>query len=1149
MTRAAKHSKLRFGAAGLLSLAVLLVSTPSSALPREGLWKGREGEAGSGVPRKKAGRGDRDRLRAPERRRPKSSKEEQAITELEAIGQRYRDAVNVAQDTLAQVVLVESAAAKRELTQQFAGEIKTHEVQAEKLRGEAIARYEKFLADRPSNPTWTPEIMLRLAELHFETENQRYAELEEAYNEQIEALKEGEQAPPPPVAEYGRAVDLYRGVATRFPRYAHTDAALYMMGILLYEGEKFDDSRQAFLALACPDRFAIPNPAGDNVTPSSAVRAGDYAGCVPLREGSKYVAEAWLRVGEVHYDMDELDPALEAYLAAASDTSGPLYDEALIRVAWTLYLKRDFAGAVAKLDEFVLFADKAKRTGQKDAQGAATLRDDAVRYIAKCYIEDDWDLDHKPDPVWGLARLDRDYKERTQEPHVPEIYAALGVLFAEDTQFQQAIQIWELALGRWPVSAAAPLLQRKILDAQIALGDKEGARVSREALATNYLRGTKWFYANESDPDALEAAMKLVEEALVATAVEHHAVAQELRQKGDPKAAEEYAQAARAYEAYLQRYPDTPSSYKYRFAYAESLYYSEQWLPAADAYTDVRDSTLGSKYQVDAARGLVLSLEAHIEGEQSSGNFTYPDMPKKGQVQGPFTPQEIPDMVRRMQRAYDKLIALDGKSEELATYRYNAAAISQRYFHFSDAERRFVEIVDRHCDKNVAINAGFAIIDSYVVREDHKATQEWTARLGEKGCGEGELKEKFAGDLKTLGLAARFQEANLLLEAGEYEAAADRYVALVEEEPKDKNADRALNNAAVAYEKIGRFGSAGKTYQRIYNEYPDSEFADDALLRSGLNHVRFFEFEDAVTTYLKLAEDERYKDSEHRLLALKNAADLLDSLQQYNRSAAMYQKYANKVEDPAEVADAAFRRAKVLRKTGDYKAIEAAYGGFISKYGGNESQADKVVEGYLRIGQSRAARGDRKGAESAYRDCIATFSARKLKNGSDAADFPSEAQFLLSEYALADLLEFELKGRGKALAKSAMKLFDQVVEASKAYDSVIPYRRLEWVLAAMYRRGYAFETTAIKMRKAPVPRSLKPYTEVWFAYKEEVEKGAARFESMAIPLYEETIKRAKQYGVANEWTRKALERLNVYKPAEYPLLREPAVELQVEDRR
>ena len=67
--------------------------------------------------------------------------------------------------------------------------------------------------------------------------------------------------------------------------------------------------------------------------------------------------------------------------------------------------------------------------------------------------------------------------------------------------------------------------------------------------------------------------------------------------------------------------------------------------------------------------------------------------------------------------------------------------------------------------------------------------------------------------------------------------------------------------------------------------------------------------------------------------------------------------------------------------------------------------------------------------------------------------------------------------------------------------------------------------------------------------KDLVEQGASRFEAMAIPLYEETIKRAREYGVANEYTRKALERMNIYKPDQYPLLHDPAVKLQVEDRR
>jgi hypothetical protein len=36
--------------------------------------------------------------------------------------------------------------------------------------------------------------------------------------------------------------------------------------------------------------------------------------------------------------------------------------------------------------------------------------------------------------------------------------------------------------------------------------------------------------------------------------------------------------------------------------------------------------------------------------------------------------------------------------------------------------------------------------------------------------------------------------------------------------------------------------------------------------------------------------------------------------------------------------------------------------------------------------------------------------------------------------------------------------------------------------------------------------------------------------------------------MANEWTRAAVERLNIYKPEEYPLLRQPALDLQLEEK-
>jgi len=1140
-----------------LGLAVLAsgFTPPAWGLPRgdvTGELSPRPGEPGSGAGLSKQIKAtERSKLQAPLPLRPANDAEIDALEQLEQLAGRYRRAHDATAHTIAQLLLIESAQGRRSLETQYERQVREHEAAARKMRALAIQRYEDFLELHPDDATWTPEVTFRLAELQFEASTDRLARQEDAFQKELEAYQIALEkdpdapAPPSPQPDYAASIALYRDVAVRFPRYHLGDAALYMMGTMLYEMENFDESRQSYLALACANKWEAPRAGGTNLVSSGSFRRGDYGGCVPWKADSKFANEAWLRVGEVHYDLDELDPALEAYAQAAADPEGELYDEALIRMAWTLYLKRNFPEAAVKFDEFVRYADAHK--GEAKADGAVALRDDAIKYLAKTYVEEDWDLDGRRDRQWGMTRLDRDYRERGSERHVPEIYAALGDLFAFQTEFAEAIDIWRTTLGRWPLTPAAPKIQMRILQAYNLLHDDDGARAARDALATNYLRGTEWFYANEGDPDVVEEALALAEEALVHTAIDHHNTAQELRAAGDPGAMAEYIIAARAYEAYLERFPDTPTSYENRYNFAESLYYSEQYLKAAEQYGMVRDSNIDNRLQEDAASGAVLAYEAHLEDERVKG-FSLPEMPKKD-TPGPFDAMEMPALVLAVQEAYDRFVMVRPDSEQTPAMKVLAGELSQRYYHFDDAESRFVQVLDEHCDENAAIRAGTAIVDGYVAREDLKTVQKWTEELAERGCGSGEEKEQFAGKLKTLGNAVRFKEAMLLYEGEEYEAAADRFVALVDQAPDDPNAESALNNAAVCYENIGRFASASATYRRIYTDYPDSETADDALLRTGFNHSRFFEFDEAVQSYLILAEDDHYKDSEHREVALRNVADLLDSLQDYKRSSEFYLRYAEKTTDDTKAGEALFRSAKVTGKTGDDKATIEAYQVFLGRYGAQPEHAERAVEAELRIGQAYAEMGRRKEAEEHYLATVAAFETKGLEPATKAADYPAEAQFLLAEYALADVLEKKVTGTGRKLEKETKALFDALIVATGAYDNVFPYRRIDWVLAAMYRRGYAFETTAIAVREAPVPKKLKEYTEPWFAYKDMIEAFAVRTEAKAIQLYVETVKRSKEFNIANEWTRSARERLNIYMPEEYPLLRTPALDLQLEDRR
>jgi hypothetical protein len=209
-----------------------------------------------------------------------------------------------------------------------------------------------------------------------------------------------------------------------------------------------------------------------------------------------------------------------------------------------------------------------------------------------------------------------------------------------------------------------------------------------------------------------------------------------------------------------------------------------------------------------------------------------------------------------------------------------------------------------------------------------------------------------------------------------------------------------------------------------------------------------------------------------------------------------------------------------------------------------------VVEAQLRLGQAHASLGDRTRAFEYYRQTVAEFESRQLKPASEAADFPSEAQFLLASAELEKVSKSKIKStKPKKLEKESKQLLENVVAASGEFDKVVDYKRVDWALGATLSKGKALEQTAINLREAPVPRQLKEYSESWFAYKDIVGQAADRFEALALSEYEATIKLSKAYSVENEFTRAARERLNIYKPEEYPLLRQPALDLQVEDLR
>ena len=147
-------------------------------------------------------------------------------------------------------------------------------------------------------------------------------------------------------------------------------------------------------------------------------------------------------------------------------------------------------------------------------------------------------------------------------------------------------------------------------------------------------------------------------------------------------------------------------------------------------------------------------------------------------------------------------------------------------------------------------------------------------------------------------------------------------------------------------------------------------------------------------------------------------------------------------------------------------------------------------------------------------------------------------------------MKIQLKStNSKKLEAEAKKLFDALIKVTAEYDKVFTYRSFDWAIAGMFRRGYAFETFANTVIDAPVPSQLRKGSEAYYAYKITIQDQMEPFIAKAVGLYEDCIKYSKEFRVNNVWTSRALERLNVYRATDYPLVRDAALALEPEDRR
>lgn len=973
-------------------------------------------------------------------------------------------------------------------------------------REDAVARFEAFIKEYPSEARYTPDAMFRLAELYFEQSYDVYFRQRQAYDKALEAWTQGSGAEPAePQLHYEPTIAMMQRLLTQFPSYRLVDGAYYLLGYCLTEqGEE--------------DRATVV-----------------YEELVSRFPKSKFAPEVWTRIGEYYFNSNELEKALRAYSNVLGEVDSPYYDKALYKLAWTHYRLADPDRAPqeyqAAVDTFVRLLDFNVQTKREGNERGGDLKEESIQYIAISYADEQWG---------GLEKAVLYFQSIGGRPYERDVYRALGDVYFDQTRFAEAIRVYGLVQQRYPNDPTAPDVQDKIIAAYERDRNFEGAAGARERMTTLFTESGQWAAANKNDGAALKNAKRLTETSLYGAALFYHRQAQVAREANKVnQATTAYRRAAAAYGEYLKRFPADKQAYDLMFYHAETLYYSQQFALAATEYEKVRDSNLDNKYLELAAYNAILSYERQVQVAESRGELAKVKVQKSTERDPtkPITEQPIPKLKLEVIEASDKFAGAVPNSAETPKVLYKAAEIYFTYDHFDEARRRFQALLEAYPQHQVAEYSANLIIESYLAEKNYAAVEKFSSGLLARAATPG-VQRGFKGDLVKYKAGAMFKIAEDLQAAGQSEKAAEEYLRILNEHPDNQFADSALNNAAVAYESSRRYESASKLYERLVHDYPKSPLADDALFRVGLNAERFFDFDKATRSYLKLVDD--YPKSERRADAIYNAALSLENTQSYEAAAKQYQRYCELFPKRDDAPSVCFRAGSVYEKMGEPQKVIGTYTAFTKRYKGSAKDTDRVVEADLKIAKAYEKLRKPKDAEQSYKNAVADFK----KNPSDAAaPYGAEAQFQLVERDFEKFRAVSVTGNSAQQKAAIVRKAKMLKDVEASYKQVLGFKQVDWTMASLFRIGRLYQSFAESVIQAPCPIEVKRSAkrvggtedEVCEEYRALLEEQAGTIEDKAVAAYETAITRARELQVANTWTKQTLVALNKLRRAQWPL--------------
>lgn len=979
-----------------------------------------------------------------------------------------------------------------------------------KKQDEAIVRLKDLLETTPKGDSERAEILFNLSEMYwekskyyeksaFQKQDQCYA-LEDAGR--TEKHKQCKRRMDDMLAESNRlreeAVSLYREIIQTYPNFDRMDKILFYLGTNLSEADKHDQALKVYRKFLSN----FPN--------------------------SEYAPNVLLSIGEYYFQQeDNAERALQFYKKVQEFPDSSVYSYARYKAAWCYYNLEQKQKA---MDTFIEVVEYAR--AHPEQPNAKALVDQARKDIVMTYADIG-----SPSNAMGFFREITDGEN--QQKQIYDMAERLAILYSDRANYGYSNKMYRTLINKRQRSVKTIDYQYEIVrnyTSENPYSESSLKEIIKLMKLVQYAKDGKFEDVNEKK---LKNVNERVSQLARQWATRYHREAQVT--KNDSL----YKRAFYLYNEFRKTFPDSKHEYEMTFFNAELLYHLEKWERAGKLYQSVIDMKPDGKYTEDSAHAAVLAYMEVVKTSEERADIESPLKFKEGgqtedvqQNEGDESTvpekKEITDKRKRLMRACKDYIEYVSDGEHIVDVKYTMARTYYEHNHLEEAVEMFENIAFNHSDHRLAEVAANLHLDALNLMNDFEGLSKAVTKYREK---QPIQDEEFRSDLATLDEAIKFKLCREHEKKEQWVETASCYVNFSRDFGDSKYLDKALYNAALAFEREKELGKAIKVRLILLQERPDSELAPESLYNIGGNYHALAVYSRAANYYEKFVD--AFPDHEEKARkALSNASNFRYGLGQYDKAIEDYEKYLEMFGDDEEnlerASEVSFKIAEIYEQQGKPEEALEQYKRYIDQWG-ERGPVGPLLQAHVEIGMHHWDNGDRDRALDRFQTTLDRYnqlSKEKKMELTDGRDAAARAKFMTGEDVYEEMAAIQIESSdSEELKKRVQEKMKVAEEAEKIYNEVITFQRPDWAIAALFKIGAQYHNFAETIRDSPTPDGLT-YNQKEM-YKGLLEDRASTIERKAVAFYEKALETAKNQSWFNEYSRKAEVRLADLRPEKY----------------